>query len=154
MADVGGRAAGDDSAVRDATRSGRAFGTLLVEDGLVALDDGGAARFELRIPAASRVAGGPIDLRLAADGLELVGRSIEWLVTTNRGWAHFVGKGWLASSGEVPFRCDLHSARAALGDGPDLIAVRIYPPGSDGTDVGPVAKLSGSLPPGSVRLGE
>lgn len=106
----------------------------------------------MSVPRSSRTTGGPITCRITGPGVDLVCEWADWLVTTNRGWAHLRGKG-RSSDRTVPFRCDAYSARANGEDGPDVLAIRIYAPDADpGTD-GPVAKLTLSLPSGSVRLG-
>ncbi|HEX5591544.1 MAG TPA: hypothetical protein VFX65_14725 [Candidatus Limnocylindrales bacterium] len=131
----------------------RPFGSLLIEDGEIALDDGGRVDVRLRIPPDSRVAGGPIELRVVGPGVDFTGTVIDWLVTTNRGWAHFRGRGRTADTDGLEFRCDLRSARAAGESGPDLVSVRVYPAGADPVHDGPMVRLSGSLPAGTVRLG-
>jgi hypothetical protein len=115
-------------------------------------EDGQPVRIELHVPAASRAASGPITGRIAGAGLDLEALALDWLVTTNRGWAHLRGVGRHAGI-EVPFRCDLYSARAEGREDVDLAAIRVYGPGSDPTRDGPTAKVTVTLPPGSIRLG-
>jgi hypothetical protein len=129
------------------------IGTIAIPRASATLEDGSAADVTLRIPRSSRVAGGPIELRIVGADLDLTGMTIEWLITTRLGWAHFRGMGRLGDGALVPFRCDLQSSAATGGDGPDRIALRVYAVGTDPALEGPIAKLVATLPIGSVRLG-
>ena len=82
----------------------------------------------------------------------LTGEHLVWGVVTRRGWAHLRGKGQLSGGLSVPFRCDVFSAVAIDGTGPDMISLRVYPPGSDPDRDSPAAKLAGSMPNGTVRF--
>ena len=135
------------------TRPTRSFGSLVISASSAPVEDFGSLRVELRIPAASRARGGPFELRIAGPLLELSGRDIEWLVTTNRGWTHFLGTGQWPDGTVVPLRCDLYSAVADGSDGSDLVVIRVYGPSADPTLDGPVVKYRLQLPPSSIRIG-
>ena len=135
------------------TRPTRSFGSLVIAASSAPIEDIGSIRVDLRIPAASRAHGGPFELRVAGAGLELTGLDIEWLVTTNRGWTHFLGTGRWPDGTEVPLRCDLYSAAGDGSNESDLAVIRIYGPTADPTLDGPVAKLRLQLPPSSIRVG-
>jgi hypothetical protein len=135
------------------TRRARSFGSLVISASSAPVDGLGSIRIDLRIPAASRTHGGPIELRVAGAGLELTGLDIEWLVTTNRGWTHFLGTGRWPDGTVVPLRCDLYSAAGDRPDGSDLAVIRVYGPTADPTLDGPVAKFRLQLPPSSIRIG-
>jgi hypothetical protein len=131
----------------------RSFGSLVISASSAPVEDIGRIRVDLRIPAASRAGGGPFELRLAGAGLELTGLDIEWLVTTNRGWTHFLGTGRWPDGTVVPLRCDLYSATGDGSDRSDLVIIRTYGPTADPTLDGPVAKFRLQLPPSSIRIG-
>jgi hypothetical protein len=135
------------------TRSTRSFGSVVIAASSAPVEDIGSIRVDLRIPAESRVHGGPFELRVAGPGLELSGRDIEWLVTTNRGWTHLLGTGRWPDGTVVPLRCDLYSAVADGSDGSDLVVIRVYGPSADPNLHGPVVKYRLQFPPSSIRFG-
>lgn len=139
--------------MRHTTRPTGSFGSLVIAASSAPAEGIGSIRVDIRIPATSRARGGPFELRVAGPGLELTGLHLEWLVTTNRGWTHFLGTGRWADGAVVPLRCDLYSAAADGSDGPDLVVIRVYGPTADPTLDGPVAKYRLQLPPASIRIG-
>lgn len=132
--------------------SPRGAAALIVRSATATLDGGGTAEVDIRVPATSRSSGGPLELTIRAPGVDLSGEHILWLVTTTAGWAHFRGIGRLDDASIVPFRCDVYASGVEGGDGSDLIALRVYDVGADPEWDGPVIKLNGSLPGGSVHL--
>lgn len=119
----------------------------------IAVTDLGEA-FSVTVHASSSDRTGQV-LTLVVDGgdFTLTGEHLAWAAVTRRGWAHLRGTGRLRDGSTVPFRCDVFSAVAIDGTGPDLVSLRVYPSDSDPDRDSPASKLAGSMPNGTVRLG-
>ena len=142
---------GDDLTVTRTTRPIQALGSLVV-DASTAEPGRDRVRIGLRIPTGSRSRGGPFELRLTGRGLNLTGEAVEWLVTTNRGWTHFLATARQPDGTAVPIRCDLFAADPDDRAAKDLAVLRVYEPTANPSLAGPVARLRLELPPGSIRF--
>lgn len=122
-------------------------------EGIAVGDAGNTFAVTLRASTSGRTVGA-LTLVVQSGGFGLTGEHLSWAAVTRRGWAHLRGTGRLQDGSTVPFRCDVFSAVAIDGTGPDQISLRVYPSGSDPDRDSPASKLAGSMPNGTVRLGK
>lgn len=82
--------------------------------------------------------------RFRTSGIDLTGRSLDWLTVTTSGWAHLRGT-VTRGAGIEPLLCRIDVYRGGSRRGRSRISVRVYPPGADPERDGPTYRASGFL---------